>query len=155
MGKRKGPNKRASVVDNAKADGRSSMAGASTNGLQRSNDVRTSMRKGSLYLGVSLVVLLVLLYLLPNVLGIDVREAMKDERIVGILRVALGLFILVCLFYSLIRVVKTFTLEGETWRHGLYNAVASHMLGSDVIAIVLALAGGIALIVWGVTDIVA
>lgn len=155
MGKRNGSNKRVNVVNDEETNGRSSVAEVSTGGLGQSNDVRRSMRKGTLYLGLSAIVVLVLLYLFPNVLGIDAREAMKDERIVGVLRTALGLFILGCLFYSLSRVIKTFTLEGESWKRGLYNAVASRMLGSDVIAILLALSGGIALIVWGVSGIVA
>ena len=113
------------------------------------NGRRGSMRRGGTYLVVTVAIIFVLAFLLPEVLGVDVRSLLREGCAVGLLRLALGLFVLSCLGVSLLRVVRTFTLAGETWREGFSNVMRSRMLGGDALMIVLALFGGAALVVWG------
>lgn len=121
---------------------------------QDAGKCRQNLTRGAVYLAVTVLVLFVLAYLLPEVLGIDLGAFMRGDTVIGTLRLALGLAIAASVVLSLVRLVRSFTLEGEGWRQGLHNVLASHMLGRDFLAIVLGVAAGAALIVWGIVGLV-
>lgn len=110
--------------------------------------------QGVFYLALSAVVLFALLYLIPNVMNIDVSEIMSSKAIVAVLRCALGAALLVLLVLSIIYAVRSFTLQGQDWRDGIANARQAHIFGRDAISILLLGLAGIALIVWGVADLI-
>lgn len=112
-----------------------------------------SFARGSVYLVATIVVLFVLAYFIPDVLGIDLAGWMSSTNVVALLRIALGVIMLVILVASIVRAVRFFTLEGEDWKHGLRNAAATHLFSRDASSIVLLLFGGVALIVWGLVDL--
>ncbi len=112
------------------------------------------MRSGVLYLIGSAVVLISLMWLLPEVMGIDLAGFMRRDSILSILRIALGIAFLLILVVSIRYVIASFTLEGETWRDGLKNAAKAHILSRDFISIVLLAAAGIACIAWGATGLI-
>lgn len=140
------------VVKNEKEASRT----AYENFLKQHNEqvkTRSNLSKGAIYLALSIVVIYGLTVLFPSAFNVNIREFMKSASMVGLLRIVLGVFMLACLIYSLRRVVKTFTLEDETWVQGLMNVLKSHMIGADFITIVLTLFGGLALIIWGACEI--
>lgn len=112
------------------------------------------MRSGVLYLVGSAVVLMSLMWLLPEVMGVDFAGFMRSDSILSMLRITLGIAFLLILVASVRYVVASFTLEGETWRDGLKNAVQAHILSRDLISIVLLAAAGIACIAWGATGLI-
>lgn len=114
----------------------------------------SGMRSGVLYLIGSAVVLISLMWLLPEVMGIDLAGFMRSDSILSILRIALGIAFLLILVVSIRYVIASFTLEGETWRDGLKNAAKAHILSRDFISIVLLAAADIACIAWGATGLI-
>ncbi|WP_019240136.1 MULTISPECIES: hypothetical protein [Enorma] len=114
---------------------------------------RQSFAKGSFYLVTAIVVIFVLAYYVPDVLGIDLAGLARGEHVVAILRIGLGVVFLGVLVASIVRAVRMFTLEGEDWKRGLRNAAATHLFSRDFISILFLLFGGIALIAWGVVDL--
>ena len=112
-------------------------------------DVKNRMKKGIGYLVLSIVVILLLLWFLPSVLNIDIAAIMSGDVVIGVLRIGLGLFLIAGVLSGIKRMINACTLEGETWKEGLRNALMSSMISRDLITILLLLAGGIALIVWG------
>lgn len=113
---------------------------------------KTRIKSGAIYLAVSALVLF-FLWFCPNALGIDFAALLRGGEAVAVLRIALGIFFLFILAASIRYVISSFTLEGETWREGLANALRSHVFGRDSVAIVLLAFGGIALIVWGCIEL--
>lgn len=114
---------------------------------------RQSFSKGSIYLVATIVVIFVLAYFIPEVLGIDLAGLARGTSVVALLRIALGILFLGTLAASIVRAVKMFTLEGEGWVQGLRNAAATHLFSRDFISILFLLGGGIALVAWGVIDL--
>lgn len=112
-----------------------------------------SFARGGIYLISAIVVLFVLAYFIPEVLGVDLGAMMRGTDVVATLRIILGAFLLLVLTLSIARAVRMFTLEGENWKRGLRNAAATHLFSRDASSIFLLLFGGVALIVWGVLDL--
>lgn len=117
--------------------------------LNKETDVKDRMRKGVGYLVLSIVIILLLLWFLPSVLNIDIAKIMSGDKVVGVLRIGLGLFLIAGVFSGIKRMINVCTLEGETWREGFRNAFMSSMISRDLITILLLLAGGVALVMWG------
>lgn len=115
---------------------------------------KSRMKHGAMYLAASVVILLICLWLLPEVFGFDFAAFMRGESIVAFLRIALGVVFLFVLAASIRYVISSFTLDGETWCDGLKNAMQAHILSRDGVSVVLLAVGGIALIAWGLVDLI-
>lgn len=107
------------------------------------------MSTGVAYIVLTIMVIFVLMFFFPQVLGIDLAGAMRGERVVGVLRMALGAVVLAYFARVVARIVGTCTLEGEDWHAGLRNARGSLMLERVGLTLVLLLLGGVALVAWG------
>lgn len=115
---------------------------------------RNNMGRGVLYLVLSGMVLFALLYLLPNVLQVDIAGIMKSRVIVSALRIALGIGLLAILAMSLIYAVRSFTLNGQTLHEGFSNARRAHIFGRDAVSIFLLCISGVILVTWGVIGLI-
>lgn len=121
---------------------------------QQQSDFAANTSRGIRSLAVSALVILGL-YIIPRALGLDVTAALGEQMPVGILRIALGTLVLLGLFAFLRGLLRASTLEGETLAQGLHNLVNSPLFASELVGIVLLLAGGIALVALGLSSLLA
>jgi hypothetical protein len=115
---------------------------------------RKSFGQGSVYLAISLGIIVLLAYILPTVLGVNIRSLMQESAVVGTLRVVCGVAIISYAVRAFVLVVQGCTLEGESWQRGLYNALHSTLPGINGLTILLLLIAGCALLVWGIVGII-
>lgn len=115
---------------------------------------KANLGKGVTYLLISAGIVVVLLYVLPVVVGLDVRNILKSNLALGILRVSLGAIVVAYAIRAIVVMVHRCTLEGENWQKGFENMRESGILGSNLLTIVLLVAGGVALIGWGILGII-
>lgn len=131
------------------------MSNSKTSRADRLGASKGSLRKGGIYLLVTLVIFAALVWFIPDVLNFDLAGFMSSPNMVAAARAALGLFFLVILVLSMRYTIASFTLEGESWRQGFQNALRSHVFSRDGISILLLFGGGVALIAWGLVDLFA
>jgi len=114
---------------------------------------KANLGKGVTYLLVSAGIVALLLYVLPVVIGLDVRNILKSDLSLGILRILLGAIVVAYAIRAIVVMMRRCTLEGENWQKGFENMRESGILGSNLLTIVLLVAGGVALVGWGILGI--
>lgn len=115
---------------------------------------KASLGKGVTYLLVSAGIVALLLYVLPVMAGLDVRSILKSDLSLGILRISLGVVVVAYAIHAVVVMMRRCTLEGESWRRGFENMRESGILGSNLLTIALLVAGGAALVGWGILGVV-
>jgi len=114
---------------------------------------KANLGKGMTYLLVSAGIVALLLYVLPVMVGLDVRSILKSDLSLGVLRVSLGVVVVAYAIHAIVVMVRRCTLEGENWHKGFENMRESGILGSNLLTIALLVAGGVALVGWGILGI--
>ena len=113
---------------------------------------RKNLQKGSGYLFLSVLIIALLAYVFPSVLNIDIRSFAQQSLVLGIARIAIGIALIVYTIRTCVIVVRTNTLPGETWKRGLYNSLHVTFLGINGLTILLLFVGGVALIIWAISE---
>jgi hypothetical protein len=123
--------------------------------MAQTNDKRTqfseSFKKGCIELGASAAIIILLVYVVPNVIGFDLSSALSSQSSVGFLRIVLGIAMLACAVALSIRIVNASRLEGESIASGIANAFRSPALYSSLGGLALLLIGAVLLIWLGLT----
>ena len=82
---------------------------------------KANLGKGVTYLLVSAGIVALLLYVLPVVIGLDVRNILKSDLSLGILRILLGAIVVAYAIRAIVVMMRRCTLEGENWQKGFEN----------------------------------